>query len=323
MSLTRKIALVLLLPLFSLFLQCAAGFSDEAPPAGEDWSQAPSPGESALEAEVTPVDVENPLIILDALTRAYPDRIRDPALRDGDWSVYINDELFYWADGRMLNASDRENKADFRAYSFRPNSQEIPEVRELSEAERNRIERYIAGREARQDGRNEAFMNALWGMTGYMEAENTVIIREFLGTRIRIHPGIEEPLMRVQQKINTAAREDPEVAAWYESLGAIGAYVWRDIAGSANRSLHSYGIAVDIQPAVYGNRVSYWRWAADFTDEWWAIPHSRRYMPPPAVVEAFETEGFFWGGKWFLFDQMHFEYRPELIILGKWAAGIQ
>ncbi|MDR3191497.1 MAG: M15 family metallopeptidase, partial [Treponema sp.] len=27
---------------------------------------------------------------------------------------------------------------------------------------------------------------------------------------------------------------------------------------------------------------------------------------------AFENEGFIWGGKWGLYDNMHFEYRPEL-----------
>lgn len=29
------------------------------------------------------------------------------------------------------------------------------------------------------------------------------------------------------------------------------------------------------------------------------------------VVEAFEREGFVWGGRWNQFDTFHFEYRPE------------
>jgi hypothetical protein len=28
-----------------------------------------------------------------------------------------------------------------------------------------------------------------------------------------------------------------------------------------------------------------------------------------------EEEGFIWGGKWPMYDTMHFEYRPELILL--------
>ena len=37
-----------------------------------------------------------------------------------------------------------------------------------------------------------------------------------------------------------------------------------------------------------------------------------RWNPPDPVIRAFEKEGFIWGGKWPLYDNMHFEYRPEL-----------
>jgi hypothetical protein len=33
------------------------------------------------------------------------------------------------------------------------------------------------------------------------------------------------------------------------------------------------------------------------------------------VVKAFEAFGFLWGGKWMTYDTMHFEYRPEILIL--------
>ena len=36
-----------------------------------------------------------------------------------------------------------------------------------------------------------------------------------------------------------------------------------------------------------------------------------------AEVDAFEAEGFIWGGRWYHFDSLHFEYRPELIALAK------
>ena len=32
------------------------------------------------------------------------------------------------------------------------------------------------------------------------------------------------------------------------------------------------------------------------------------------VVEIFEKYGFIWGGKWYHYDTMHFEYRPELLV---------
>lgn len=30
------------------------------------------------------------------------------------------------------------------------------------------------------------------------------------------------------------------------------------------------------------------------------------------IVEIFERHGFIWGGRWYHFDTMHFEYRPEM-----------
>jgi hypothetical protein len=44
------------------------------------------------------------------------------------------------------------------------------------------------------------------------------------------------------------------------------------------------------------------------------IPLSERWMPPDIVIDIFEKEGFIWGGKWTVWDNMHFEYRPELIL---------
>jgi hypothetical protein len=33
------------------------------------------------------------------------------------------------------------------------------------------------------------------------------------------------------------------------------------------------------------------------------------------VIRIFEEEGFIWGGKWAMYDTMHFEYHPELLLL--------
>ena len=34
-------------------------------------------------------------------------------------------------------------------------------------------------------------------------------------------------------------------------------------------------------------------------------------------IDIFEDEGFIWGGKWMIWDNMHFEYHPELILFNK------
>ncbi len=38
---------------------------------------------------------------------------------------------------------------------------------------------------------------------------------------------------------------------------------------------------------------------------------------PWEIVRIFEAHGFIWGGKWYHYDTMHFEYRPELLMTAK------
>jgi hypothetical protein len=35
---------------------------------------------------------------------------------------------------------------------------------------------------------------------------------------------------------------------------------------------------------------------------------------PLEIVKIFEKYGFIWGGRWYHYDTMHFEYRPELLL---------
>jgi hypothetical protein len=81
-----------------------------------------------------------------------------------------------------------------------------------------------------------------------------------------------------------------------------GTYNCRVIAGTDQRSMHAYGVAIDINVG----QSDYWRWAGG---------EGARYRNriPWEIVEIFERHGFIWGGKWTHFDTMHFEYRPELM----------
>ena len=53
--------------------------------------------------------------------------------------------------------------------------------------------------------------------------------------------------------------------------------------------------------------MSYWVWDVDAGGMSW------NNQMPQAVVDAFEAERFVWGGRWYHYDTMHFEYRPELL----------
>jgi len=35
---------------------------------------------------------------------------------------------------------------------------------------------------------------------------------------------------------------------------------------------------------------------------------------PWEIIRIFEKHGFIWGGKWYHYDTMHFEYMPEILL---------
>jgi hypothetical protein len=88
-----------------------------------------------------------------------------------------------------------------------------------------------------------------------------------------------------------------------------GTYNCRSIAGTDVKSMHSYGAAIDIN-AKYSN---YWRWAHNLNDPKW------ENQIPIEIVKIFEKHGFVWGGFWYHYDTMHFEYRPELLVHLPWS----
>jgi hypothetical protein len=81
-----------------------------------------------------------------------------------------------------------------------------------------------------------------------------------------------------------------------------GVFSCRRIAGSTARSMHAYGAAIDINEKLG----DYWR-----RNKGGALPWKNRV--PIEIVRIFERHGFIWGGYWYHYDTMHFEYRPELL----------
>ena len=85
-----------------------------------------------------------------------------------------------------------------------------------------------------------------------------------------------------------------------------GGFSWRLIAGTGHLSMHAFGSAIDINVGYS----DYWRWHRPGGGG--PIPYKNR-IPIP-VVALFEKYGFIWGGRWYHYDTMHFEYRPELLL---------
>jgi hypothetical protein len=83
-----------------------------------------------------------------------------------------------------------------------------------------------------------------------------------------------------------------------------GTYNCRTIAGTNIRSMHAYGAALDIN-TKYSN---YWRWASITAGK---LKWQNQF--PINIIRVFEKYCFIWGGYWYHYDTMHFEYRPELL----------
>jgi len=84
-----------------------------------------------------------------------------------------------------------------------------------------------------------------------------------------------------------------------------GTYNCRAIANTDRMSMHAYAAAIDINTKA----TTYWQWVKPGAGGLYAW--SNRI--PPEIVAIFEKHGFVWGGRWYHFDTMHFEYRPELL----------
>lgn len=114
--------------------------------------------------------------------------------------------------------------------------------------------------------------------------------------------GAYSALQRVKTRLETLLKENPQWIKYLKNIG--GTYHWRTIANTKLLSPHSFGIAIDIN--VTHSR--YWLWD---------LRHNtfRKDLPviPNAIIAIFESEGFIWGGRWWHYDTMHFEYRPEIL----------
>lgn len=162
--------------------------------------------------------------------------------------------------------------------------------------------------------RNKAFFDALYGDCHKGEVDGNIeqvawLPHDWRGTaRVTRLNGVAEALRAVSDEIQ---RLPPSVrrAAWPIE----GDYDCRNVAVGGQPSMHAYGAAVDLNLHFS----EYWLWDAGKDAR--VIPYRNRM--PLAIVGAFEHHGFIWGGKWYHYDTMHFEYRPEM--LGQSAIGIR
>jgi hypothetical protein len=250
-----------------------------------------------------------------ALAAAYPGWAGPAEFRDGDWAVPVRDTWFYYAGGRLLPEELRDQEADYDPQPFYAYAPELPPWRDPEPEETDRFRTSALRRQANPPKRSQHFYDALWRAHTRDESYERAKTIRFLGHTVLIHYAIMEELALVEERILEDAKTDSQVQQWISRLDTLAGWNWRDIADTQSRSFHAYGAALDLLPASPRGLETYWLWTARNIPEWWAVPYERRLHPPQAVIRAFESYGFIWGGKWLFFDTMHFEYRPEILIL--------
>lgn len=222
----------------------------------------------------------------------------------------------YWAKGRFL-PKDRLDSMD----KYRVNLYLYPkELRDPSSMTQKELEEFrnFGSDENRKQGSitSPYFFDALYGTSTKAEAEKIMISMKFLNKNLRIHSHLKPIVLEVEKEIKEAAKTDEEVKNFIDTLGTCDGYLWRKIRDTDGKSFHSYGAAIDLMPKYLSGKAVYWNWEKQrIGEKWAAIPLKDRWIPPQKVIDIFEDHGFIWGGKWAVWDNMHFEYHPELILL--------
>ncbi len=206
----------------------------------------------------------------------------------------VKNNNVYFADGTTLPYDDGKTKsleeklsnADIEDHF----AQSYPAFAPIREPELN----FDAGR-----FRNDAFLKKLYGST-QKEIEKNLTMVTWLpkhgGKKLKFNKN--ENAAAQLQKVSNELDNLPEHFMKY-LLNVDGTYTYRKIAKTDRLSAHSYGIAIDLDTAYS----QYWQWDKKY--------HFNNQIPKE-IVEIFEKHGFVWGGRWYHYDTMHFEYRPEM-----------
>jgi len=205
-----------------------------------------------------------------------------------NYIIWIDGTKMLYDDGKEKSFKERINNPDiedmfYYKYPRGENSYFLPKYN------------YDPGRI-----RNELFMQKMYGNSAQEVARNLVRINwmsKSTGKAISVTKvnNINNQLKKVSQELDLL----PQSLRKYATITA-GTFNWRTISGTRRLSIHSFGAAIDLNVKY----ASYWKWKKKY-----------RYnnLIPKEIVKIFEKHGFIWGGKWYHYDTMHFEYRPELL----------
>ncbi len=234
-------------------------------------------------------DSSSPAAVGERLVRAYP-----------NFLTGVDGANLVWADGTRMPLSDGNREKSFDERLAHPDLVDMfAQVYRLGRPGANPPPNEDPGR-----FRNEAFFTKMYGDCS--KGEVTPRMR-----RVRWMPDrgggtvMVTTVNGVADRLEAVIRDLQRLPASMTGflVPSSGTYLCRAIAGTDQRSMHAYAAAIDLN----ASRADYWRWPQVPSGP---IPY--RNHVPFEIAELFEQHGFIWGGKWYHFDTMHFEYRPEL-----------
>ena len=228
---------------------------------------------------------------LDRLVAAYPDAL---LRHDGEHVI--------WKDGTAMPVSD--------GVAEKPFDQLLKNASILDQMRLAYPRGHLAAPPAVNDDpgrfRSTAFFRKMYGDCRKGEVGRQLVSITWLpkswGKTVRVTKvnGIAERLKAISAEIETLPANIRRAA--YPIAGVLSC---RPVADTGIMSMHAYAAAIDLNVAIS----DYWLWRK--TPKGRVIPYRNRM--PAEIVDIFERHGFIWGGKWYHYDTMHFEYRPELL----------
>jgi hypothetical protein len=236
--------------------------------------------------------------ILAALAAGYPKEFQGVEIGpDHGLFVYLAGKKFIYDDGLAKTFEQRLDNPDIEDmfHDIYPLTNPTERVPKDSDPGRYRV---------------EGLFMALYGDSEAAVAKNCVPV-QFCGHVVRFnsHCGAADALLKASADLEPMLSRKPELKPYVAKLA--GTFNWRKVAGTDKLSNHSFATAIDLNV----DKAAYWRWVSPVQLETFS-----RKSWPTEIIETFEHHGFIWGGKWWHFDTMHFEYRPEIIAYAKSVA---
>jgi len=156
--------------------------------------------------------------------------------------------------------------------------------------------------------RSEVLLKRLYGASAKAVQADLVPVKWFGETlRVTRRQGVDKALAAVRDELAA----DPALKKYLTP--SAGVFNWRKVSGQSNLSVHSFGAALDLNT----KHADYWVWSGGKPGK---VPEYHNKFPMK-IVDIFERHGFVWGGRWYHYDTMHFEYRPELLEIAR-RAGV-